>query len=58
MSDDFTALDPDEGPTVWARKLDSNKYTVEIVEGTDPENSTNSYQLSHGEIDRLARLIQ
>ena len=58
MSDDFTPLDPDEGPTVWARQLDNNRYTVEVVEGSDPTDGLRSIQLSHNEIERLARLIR
>jgi hypothetical protein len=58
MSDEFTPLDPDEGPTVWARQLENNRYTVEIVEGTDPTDGLRSIELSHNEIKRLNDFIQ
>ena len=54
---DYQPLDPEEGPTVWARQLENNRYTVEIVEGSDPNDGLRSIELSHSEIKRLADLI-
>jgi len=53
----FIPLDPNEGPTVWARQLKNNNHTVEIVEGTDPTDGLRSIKLSHNEIERLADYI-
>jgi hypothetical protein len=57
MVDNYTPLDPDEGPPVWARQLTSNRHTIEIVTGTDPTDPTDAYQLSHGEIETLATMV-
>lgn len=55
---DFYPLDPDEGPSVWARQSESNRHTYEIATGTDPENPTDTYRLSAREIQRLANLVR
>lgn len=56
--DDFYPLDPDEGPTVWARQLASNQHTFEVVTGTDPTDPTDSYQLSANEVYKLAGYVE
>lgn len=57
-SNGFTPLDPDQGPTVWARRDESNEHTIEVVEGTDPTEPRESYLLSVAEIKRLGRLAE
>jgi hypothetical protein len=54
---EFTALDPNEGPTVWAKQDESNPHTFIIAEGTDPEDPTDTYRLSSDEIRRLHGLV-
>jgi len=54
---EFIPLDANDGPTVWARQLENNNYTVEVVEGTDPTDGLRSIRLSHQEINRLAEYI-
>lgn len=55
--DTWTPLDPNEGPTVWARQSEANPHTYEIREGTDPTDPIAEFELSAGEIRRLNTLV-
>jgi hypothetical protein len=57
MSDDYTALDPVEGPTVWAKQSEENEYTIVIRTGSNPEHPLNEMELTHGEIDSLVGMM-
>lgn len=58
MSTSWTALDRNEGPTVWARQQKTNSHTFEIAIGTDPEHPIDTYTLSTNEISRLSTLVK
>jgi hypothetical protein len=55
--DNFSPLDPNEGPTIWAKQSKSNSHTIKIVIGTNPNDPFKSFELSHNEIKRLNKLI-
>lgn len=57
MSEDYTPLDPDEGPTIWARQVENDKHTVMVAQGTDPSDPYDTFLLSANEIKRLEAMV-
>jgi hypothetical protein len=55
---EWEPLDPNEGPSVWAKYAESNNHMVVVAIGTDPENPLETFSLSHGEVENLNRLVQ
>lgn len=49
-------LDPDEGPTLWAKPVDV--HTFNLIFGTDPEDAVTVEPISVGEIERLYSLVE
>lgn len=56
-TDTWLPLDPDEGPTVWARQHKNNQHTIEIATGADPEDPMETFMLSKNEIRRIYRIL-
>lgn len=54
----YTPLDPDEGPTAWARQHNSNRYSYTVAFGTDPTDPHEAFHLSAGEIRTLLAIVK
>jgi hypothetical protein len=57
MSHDYTALDPNSGPTVWAKQSETNQHTIIVRTGSDPEDPMKEMKLATGEIDSLVGIM-
>jgi hypothetical protein len=55
---DWTPLDPDEGPTIWAKEQESNRFTMKVAVGVDPQDPMSMIHLSVNEIENLYEMIQ
>jgi len=58
MNNGPVPLDPEEGPTIWADRYESNKYTYRLIIGTDPEDPREVHHLSQSEIKTLCRYVK
>lgn len=58
MTHDYTALDPQEGPTIWVKQSDANKFNLIIAVGTYPTETEVTFVLTHDETRRLYEFVE
>lgn len=51
-------LDPDEGPTIWARPDQANSHTFHVATGEDPTDPMKEVSMSLNEVRRLAEMVE